>query len=1359
METGKREGLTCTPDTQVHKPPSILAMKDDAAGPGSPEVDDVQEVEEPQTAATTLPPEVEIRVQLFDGQVIHITSSPLEEAGAGEGDDKKVCEGEMKRDSSSCMLNGEVVGTVSGGTMTLLTSNGKTYILPQHLTAAEGGSYLISGEVLNTEEVLQSTNVLHEEQMLTISPPPPQSAMDFTSSVASHPDALAIATSEVFNEDYVSVPLQTQGHLAEQSKTIRFKTVDAENPQEISNKIYAQSRPDSQRRNLLIPDASIITVNASNAASSDEWTERDSSFTSKRTVKKNSDRETASKEENGNVAALYCKAKEGKDGNDKVRQIQLDPVSYSVSSKLIGLLNNASSKEYAAIPRASPEEVRTNEVRVGETCGAKTTSEEKNERSTQSFNSDHVPESSAKLDVQKSRLRRSSRIRRVKRITDEVEESELIEEASTGKRRKGMKGEAPAALWECGSCDAMFRTKVGRNRHMKEGHAFTCYVCGWEGHSKTKYEIHISTVHCNQQARCLVCRKDFPGYEAYKQHMKEMHSTTIVTSTSTSTSSSIVTTTTTATTTATVSSAASISATVAIKMEVESEARLEGQIKKEDQSDVTEEKHDPINSDFREMNSRGDQSCPYCSKTFTRRSRFRRHLNYHLGNRTFMCKICTKCFVEKSGLDAHLLTHCPINKECSQCGKVFKTERTMTRHLRTHLNMTYTCDFCNKQFRHEESLRVHKSVHKEGGSGNVCNVCEKDCKTPHYLQLHMSTKHEAAKFMCQHYRKHMAMHHGDAYLKFKCNLCPRHFMTMSELRLHQVVHSTEKKHLCDVCGKAFKHEYTRDKHTKTVHREDREHMCPQCGTLFKAKAYLDQHLAHVHTTKERVVCKYCGNDFKTDANLRSHIKVVHKQRSPKYSCKTCHKMFLAPKDLLRHSKVHTGVKDYVCPRCHRCFSRKDNMIAHLRTHTTSHQAPDPILESEVVIGDAVVSQADHQATPAQEVPHILGLSSSDAPEIPSVSSSNIILSSVPTTSGNIALSEFNPANSIVLSGESSSQTTGLGTSPSSCVTTIKETPVTHHAASISSLPVSSMADITSMPPSSTGSIIFSTVPVSSFNTGSVSSSSSSTIVSRGSLSGSLAYSTSNSMSGSSTSSSSSNLSVTNPSASSSILNLSPSSSLGACTTHPNHQTYSFHPQLVVSSSNQVSNISSLLTASPVPSNVLSLPPSHSTSGPVFVSQNSPRTQVMCSTLQGEQMVLTAGPLTPISKVSIQDGNSPQYMQLDPLSASVCPTPSTSMNVTISPLSTSVSSGVRNPSGTLAGDMPLSADSTPHAQSVDIPDSVESNIILPTSSILQEAALILPEKSGLYTIVGGGRKVTPLETLTLHPVPPPSSHSD
>lgn len=33
---------------------------------------------------------------------------------------------------------------------------------------------------------------------------------------------------------------------------------------------------------------------------------------------------------------------------------------------------------------------------------------------------------------------------------------------------------------------------------------------------------------------------------------------------------------------------------------------------------------------------RAEQGCPYCGKTFHRRSRFIRHLNYHLGNRSFL---------------------------------------------------------------------------------------------------------------------------------------------------------------------------------------------------------------------------------------------------------------------------------------------------------------------------------------------------------------------------------------------------------------------------------------------------------------------------------------------------------------------------------------------------------------------------------------------------------------------------------------------------------------------------------------------------------------------------------------------------
>ncbi|KAK7078633.1 hypothetical protein SK128_007654 [Halocaridina rubra] len=169
-------------------------------------------------------------------------------------------------------------------------------------------------------------------------------------------------------------------------------------------------------------------------------------------------------------------------------------------------------------------------------------------------------------------------------------------------------------------------------------------------------------------------------------------------------------------------------------------------------------------------------------------------------------------------------------------------------------------------------------------------------------------------------------------MKFKCTICHLRFSSLTDLNIHKVTHNEEKKFTCDVCGSSFRREYARDKHVKIVHREELEHMCSQCGALFKAKAYLDQHLTHVHTTKERVKCLTCGRDFKTTSILKSHIKLVHNAACHKYSCQLCQKTFAAPKDLARHNKVHTGVKDHMCPICRRCFARKDNMASHLRTH-------------------------------------------------------------------------------------------------------------------------------------------------------------------------------------------------------------------------------------------------------------------------------------------------------------------------------------------------------------------------------------------------------------------------------------------
>lgn len=64
-----------------------------------------------------------------------------------------------------------------------------------------------------------------------------------------------------------------------------------------------------------------------------------------------------------------------------------------------------------------------------------------------------------------------------------------------------------------------------------------------------------------------------------------------------------------------------------------------------------------------------------------------------------------------------------------------------------------------------------------------------------------------------------------------------------------------------------------------------------------------------------------------------------------------------------------------------------------------------------------------------------------------------------------------------------------------------------------------------------------------------------------------------------------------------------------------------------------------------------------------------------------------------------------------------------MNTTLNSLGTSVASGPAS----LGGNVSISVDGSHHNVTGGVSDSVESSIILPNSSILQDTALILPEK--------------------------------
>ena len=89
-----------------------------------------------------------------------------------------------------------------------------------------------------------------------------------------------------------------------------------------------------------------------------------------------------------------------------------------------------------------------------------------------------------------------------------------------------------------------------------------------------------------------------------------------------------------------------------------------------------------------------------------------------------------------------------------------------------------------------------------------------------------------------------------------------------------------------------------------VHSKERPHVCEICGKSFKTNRHLVRHRI-THSDVKPLSCEFCGKGFASSYNLKSHLR-IHTGENP-YKCDVCEAKFTQNISLKMHKRSAHGI--------------------------------------------------------------------------------------------------------------------------------------------------------------------------------------------------------------------------------------------------------------------------------------------------------------------------------------------------------------------------------------------------------------------------------------------------------------------
>lgn len=237
---------------------------------------------------------------------------------------------------------------------------------------------------------------------------------------------------------------------------------------------------------------------------------------------------------------------------------------------------------------------------------------------------------------------------------------------------------------------------------------------------------------------------------------------------------------------------------------------------------------------------------------------------------------CIKCNFQayyEQQYQSHIATHTDDIHKCKACNFVSFKKDDLLAHFREN-HPKCICNVCDFMAEHGYVIKRHMMRHNADGCR--CDICGKAYKDQYVLKMHIKMVHMPAEvlFECMicskkftrkaHLKRHLRIH--DPEKPFKCPHCVYRGCERSDISKHLLIHE-EPKHICDVCGKAFRHIKNKELHLKR-HNGQRDYKCGVCDFYGYTFTDIRKHIERKHTDTKTIICDKCGAAFKTDWHLR-----------------------------------------------------------------------------------------------------------------------------------------------------------------------------------------------------------------------------------------------------------------------------------------------------------------------------------------------------------------------------------------------------------------------------------------------------------------------------------------------------------